>query len=263
MNATGYKMLEILKELRDECGCVAVKAEFEAEGSRTDEMIMLTEVLNRADMPLTVKIGGCEAVRDLDQCKLLGACGIMAPMIETPFALSKFKGAAKKVYGDRLDEVNWVINAETKTCHENYDEILEMGKGFVGMIGIGRVDYSGSLGLTRADINNQLMLERCIDMADRAHDAGMMVAFGGGISFDAIPFIKAMKGHADRFETRKVHFELTDDEEQLKKGILLAMKFETLYLEAKCDYYDTMAGEDRERLVMMRDRVEKAEALVG
>lgn len=263
MNATGYKMLEILKELRDECGCVAIKAEFEAEGSRTDEMIMLTEVLNRADMPLTVKIGGCEAVRDLDQCKLLGAKNIMAPMIETPFALSKFKGAAKKVYGEHLDEVSWVINAETKTCHENYDEILEAGKGFVNMIGIGRVDYSGSLGLTRAEINSDRILESCIDMADRAHDAGMTVAFGGGVSFDAIPFIKAMKGHADRFETRKVHFELTDDEKTLEKGILLAMKFETLYLESKCSYYDSMAGEDRERLVMMHERVEKAEAMVG
>ena len=263
MNATGYKMLEILKELRDECGCVAVKAEFEAEGSRTDEMIMLTEVLNRADMPLTVKIGGCEAVRDLDQCKLLGARGVMAPMIETPFALSKFKGAAEKVYGAQMNEVNWVINAETKTCHENYDEILEVGKGFINMVGIGRVDYSGSLGLTRADINSDLMLEKSIDMADRAHAAGIMVAFGGGISFDAIPFIQAMKGHADRFETRKVHFELTDDEKQLKRGILLAMKFETLYLDAKCAYYDSMAGEDRERLVMMRERVKKAEALVG
>ena len=259
MNTTGYKMLEILKELRDECGCVAIKAEFEAEGSRTDEMIMLTEVLNRADMPLTVKIGGCEAVRDLDQCKLLGARGIMAPMIETPFALGKFRGAAEKVYGDRMDEVNWIINAETKTCHENYDEILEASKGFVNMVGIGRVDYSGSLGLTRADINNDLMLEKCIDMADRAHEAGIMVAFGGGISFDAIPFIQAMKGHADRFETRKVHFELTDDEKILRRGILLAMKFETLYLESKCSYYDMMAGEDRERLHMMYDRVQKAE----
>lgn len=262
MNATGHKMLDILKELRDECGCVAVKAEFEAEGSRTDEMIMLKEILDRADVALTVKIGGCEAVRDLDQSKLLGARGIMAPMIETPFALSKFKGAAQKVYGDEIGDIHWIINAETKTCHANYDEILEEGKGFVDMIGIGRVDYSGSLGLSRADINSDLMLEKCIDMADRAHDAGMMVAMGGGISFDAIPFVQAMKGHADRFETRKVHFELTDDEKILRRGIFLAMKFETLYLESKCTYYDRMAGEDRERMKMMHDRVEKAELVL-
>lgn len=259
MNANGRKMVEILKGLRDDYGCVAVKAEFEAEGSRTDEMIMLCEVLNTVDVPLTIKIGGCEAVRDLDQCKLLGAKNIMAPMIETPFALSKFKGAAEKVYGDEMDEIDWIINAETVTCHKNYDEILEAGKGFLKMVGIGRVDYSASRGLTRADINDDVMLEACIDIADRSREAGLMVAFGGGVSFDAIPFIKAMASHADRFETRKVHFEITDDEKTLKGGIFRAMQFETLYLENKCAFYDSMANEDRVRLKMMHERIEKAE----
>lgn len=260
MNQVGRKMVDILKSLKEEYGCVAVKAEFEAEGSRTDEMIMLTEVLNTVNMPLTIKIGGCEAVRDLDQCKLLGASGIMAPMIETPFALSKFKGAARKVYGDAMGGINWVINAETKTCKKNYSDILAEGQGFLDMVGIGRVDFSASCGLTRADINNDFMLESCIDLAKQSRGAGLKVAFGGGISFDAIPFIKAMAPYADRFETRKVHFEVTDDERILKGGILSAMRFETLYLENKCTYYDSMANEDRSRLKMMRERIDRAEA---
>ena len=259
MNANGKKMVELLKELRDDYGCVAVKAEFEAEGSRTDEMIMLDEVLNTVNMPLTIKIGGCEAVRDLDQCKLLGAKNIMAPMIETPFALSKFKGAAEKVYGDQMDQIEWIINAATITCHKNYDEILAEGKGFLKMVGIGRVDYSASRGLTRADINNDVMLEACIDIAKRSREAGLMVAFGGGVSFDAIPFIQAMAPYADRFETRKVHFAITDDAEKLKGGIFRAMKFEALYLENKCEFYDNMANEDRARMKMMYDRIAKAE----
>ena len=259
MNATGKKMVELLKELRDDYGCVAVKAEFEAEGSRTDEMVMLCEVLNTVEMPLTIKIGGCEAVRDLDQCKLLGAKGIMAPMIETPFALSKFKGAAKKIYGDRMGEINWIINAETKTCHANYADILKEGEGFLDMVGIGRVDYSASCGLTRADINNDFMLEKVTQIAKQSKEAGLMVAFGGGISFDAIPFIQAMAPYADRFETRKVHFEVTDDAKQLRGGIFRAMQFETLYLENKCAYYDSMANEDRARLKMMHERIAQAE----
>lgn len=261
MDKTKKEMLDILKELRDQWGCVAVKAEFEAEGSRYDELVMLCEVLNRAEMPLSVKIGGCEAVRDLDQCKLLGAATIMAPMIETPFALSKFKGAAAKVYGDDMSAVNWVINAETITCHDNYDAILTEGKDFLDMVGIGRVDYSASRGLTRADINSDEMLEWCIDIARRSKDAGLMVAFGGGISFDAIPFIKAMAPVSDRFETRKVHFEVSDDERLLRGGILAAMKFEKLYLLGKTEYYSTMAGEDAARLKMMDERIRQAEEL--
>lgn len=260
MDATGQRMLEILRELRDECGCIAVKAEFEAEGSRTDEMIMLCEVVHRADMQLTVKIGGCEAVRDLDQCKLLGAHGIMGPMIESPFAMEKFKGAAEKVYGDEIGSIDWIINTETKTCHANLDEILDAGKGFLNTIAIGRVDLSSSMGLPRTEINDDVMLSAAIDMALRARTHGVTVGFGGGISFDAIPFIIKMAPYADRFETRKVVFSMTDDEKALKRGILLAMEFETLYLKNKCSFYDRMANEDRNRLKMLSERLEKAES---
>ena len=37
-----------------------------------------------------VKIGGCEAKTDLYNCVKLGVNGVIAPMIETPFALLKF-----------------------------------------------------------------------------------------------------------------------------------------------------------------------------
>lgn len=260
MYATGKRMLEILKELRDDCGCIAVKAEFEAEGSRTDEMIMLCEVIHRADMRLTIKIGGCEAVRDLDQCRLLGAAGIMGPMIESPFAMEKFKGAAEKVYGDSVGDIDWIINTETKTCHQNLDEIFDAGEGFLNTIAIGRVDLSSSMGLSRAQINDEVMLEAAMDMAKRARSHGITPGFGGGVSFDAIPFIKKMAPYADRFETRKIVFKMTDDEVVIRRGILLAMEFETLYLQNKCSFYDRMANEDRTRFDMLSERLEKAKA---
>ena len=62
----------------------------------------------------------------------------------------------------------------------------------------------------------------------------------------------------DRFETRKVVFNASDNEEVLKAGILKAMEFETLYLKNKCEYYDRMANEDQARLKMMAERLEIA-----
>ena len=153
MNKTERKMLDILKCLKNEHNIIAIKAEFEAEGSRTDELVMLNEIIFRADMKLYIKIGGCEAVRDLDQCRMLGASGIMAPMIESPFAMKKFVGAAQKVYGEDVDDIEWIINAETITCHQNLDAILDVAKGFLSTVSIGRVDLSASMGLTRAVIN--------------------------------------------------------------------------------------------------------------
>lgn len=262
MNSIEKRMLEVLRDLKQNYGVLAIKAEFEAEGSRKDELVKLNEIVFRADMDLIIKIGGCEAVRDLDQCKLLGATGIMAPMIETPFAMKKFVCAAQKVYGEEFENIEWIVNTETKTCRENLDEILEEGKGFLNTIAIGRVDLSASMGLTRADINSEIMLKAAKDFAMRAKNKGLKVGFGGGISFEAIPFIQQMSGLADKFETRKVVFSYTEDKEQLQQGILRAMEFEQLYLQNKCDLYDRMASEDKTRLKMLRDRIAVAEETI-
>ena len=71
---------------------------------------MLNEVVLRADMTLIVKIGGCEAVRDLDECRMLGAGGIIAPMVETPYAMKKFSEAANRVYQEQAGDIEWIIN---------------------------------------------------------------------------------------------------------------------------------------------------------
>ncbi len=262
MNLSERNMLDLLKKLRDENGVIAVKAEFEAEGSRTDELVKLNEIVFRADMKLYIKIGGCEAVRDLDQCTLLGASGIMAPMIETPFAMQKFIGAAKKVYGDRLNDVEWIINAETKTCKENMEEIFNEGEGFLNTISIGRVDFSASMGLPRKEINSEVMLQNAVEIAKSARKHGYIVNFGGGISFDAIPFIQAMRPYADRFETRKVVFSISDDKKLLEDSIINAMRFEASYLKNKCEFYGRMANEDAARLKMMEERIVCAEQML-
>lgn len=254
MNSLQKEMLNTLKELRDHHGVLAIKAEFEAEGSRTDELVMLNELVFRADMKLYIKIGGCEAVRDLDQCRLLGASGIMAPMIETPFAMHKFICAAKNVYGSEMDSIEWIINAETKTCRQNFDEILKMGKNFLNTVSIGRVDLSGSMGLTRASINSEEVFEASKDLAFRTKKSDLTVNFGGGISFEAIPFILKFAPYADRFETRKVVFSIKNTEKELKAAILTAMKFEIMYLQNKCDFYDRMANEDKARVAMLQER---------
>lgn len=258
MNSTKRKMMEILKCLKEEHNIVAVKAEFEAEGSRTDELIMLNEIIYRADLNLYIKIGGCEAVRDLDQCRLLGATGIMAPMIESPFAMKKFKNAAQKVYGNNIGDIEWIINAETVTCHKNLDDILNEGENFLSTVSVGRVDLSSSMGLDRSQINGDEVFEATKDIATRAKNKGYKVNFGGGISFDATQFIRKIYPLNDRFETRKVVFNTTDDEKKLKQGILKAMEFETLYLKNKCEFYDRMANEDKARLDMMKKRLKDA-----
>lgn len=255
MNSTEKKMLEILKELRDEHNVLAVKAEFEAEGSRTDELVKLNEIVFRADMKMFIKIGGCEAVRDLDQCRLLGASGIMAPMIETPFAMKKFVSAAKKVYGDEINDIEWIINAETVTCFENFDEILSVSKDFLNTVVIGRKDLSASIDYQNSNVNSKEVLEMTTKFAEKSKNSNLVVGMGGGISVDSISFIQKMEGLIDKFETRKIVFGYENNAKKIKKGILKAIEFESLYLQNKSDFYDRMANEDKARLKAISKRI--------
>ena len=50
-------MVDILRQGRDEFGVVATKAEFEAEGTRTDELLRLLEIANHAGVGLALKSG--------------------------------------------------------------------------------------------------------------------------------------------------------------------------------------------------------------
>ena len=114
------------------------------------------------------------------------------------------------------------------------------------------------MGLTRSEINGDTVFEATKEIAEKCRERGYRVNFGGGISFDAVPFIQKIFPLNQRFETRKIVFQASNDEKCLKSGILKAMEFETLYLQNKCEYYNRMAKEDQERLKMMAERLEVA-----
>lgn len=243
-----------LFDLKEKFGVVSIKAEFEAEGSRKDELIMLRELVENAGLGLIIKIGGCEAMHDLDQCKLLGATGIMAPMIETPFAMEKYKNALLKVYHEN-DKVERIINAETITCLHNFDKILEHGKGFLTGVTVGRSDLSASMGISRSKIEGEEVFSATKVFCEKAKDAGLTTNFGGNIGLESISFVMRMSPYINYFETRKVVISKTDDPDKIKEAISAALSFELLYLRFKSEYYMRMANEDAARISRLENQI--------
>jgi hypothetical protein len=262
MSPTEARMLDLLKKGRDHHGFVAVKAEFEAEGTRPDELLRLLELARRADLKVALKIGGCEAVSDLHASKLYGTDYIIAPMVETPYALSKFADARDKVYGAGPSDTDFLFNLETEATLQALDAMLPIAAERLDGVVFGRVDFTLSRGLPRGAINDRAITDAVLVAAEacRRHDLDLVV--GGSVAVEAAPALREIRQvRLDRFETRKVVFDGAAVEGNgFDGGIALATAFELAWLENKRDLYRAMAEEDASRIAMMRERTARANA---
>lgn len=259
MNKTERKMRDILVRGRDEFGVVSVKAEFEAEGTRIDELLRLVDISRSAGLPLTVKIGGCEAIRDLFESKQIGVRYVVAPMVETPYALSKFVSAKNLTHTEEEQEdTDFLFNLETITGFENLTgmvEVASQNKGVDGMV-FGRVDFVGSLGLTRESINTHDITKYVLEAASQAKSSGLDFVMGGAVSSDTLEVIREVaQVHLSRFETRKIVFSGESTTiNNIEQGLVNAVHFEMLWLQNKRDYYSRITAEDAKRIDMLESR---------
>jgi len=271
MNTLERKMVAVLQDLRENHHVVGIKAEFEAEGTRLEEAMRLKEVISRAGLGLTLKVGGCEALRDIYEARTLGVERIVAPMVESPFALQKFLRAVDLAFPeDEREDVQFAVNIETEAAGRVFKDMLKVPEAArLGCIVVGRVDLTGSMGLQRGDVNSERIFEITSDLLIQARTAGLEVAVGGGVSAESLPFLRKLPmGGVHRYETRKVIFGCPGAlAEDAGKGILKAVGFELLWLKNKRDYYGLIFEEDHNRIDMLelryREMIEKAGGIIG
>jgi len=261
MNSIELKIIDVLKCLKEEHGVFEIKAEFEAEGSRIEEMMRLKDVTSSVDLPIILKIGGVEAVTDIYNALTLGVKGVIAPMAETPFAVSKFiKTINEFVPPDNAENIDFAINIETVTAHKNIDDILSLqGMENLHGITIGRVDLVGSMGADRSEVNSNEVYEICEDVFTKAREKNLSCGLGGAISTDSLEFIKRLvdKKLIDKYETRKVVYQASAISSNPISGLKKGLEFELLWLKSKQRYYSRIKQEDQQRIDMLERRFSK------
>ena len=261
MNILEKQMFEILVNLRDNFAVKGIKAEFEAEGTRIDELLRLIDLVKKANLKLGIKIGGCEALKDLMEVKQIGTDYVIAPMIETDYALKKFIDSKNKIFDEyERSNCDFLINIETIHGFKNLEKIIEVNNSYKnnGIKGIvfGRVDFSLSNRLLREDVNSSEVTKFVIEVAKSCNNNNLELVVGGGISLESINVLQEIKKtHLTRFETRKVIFSKESLEiKNLDRGMIQAVHFELLWLENKKSYYGNIYKEDDKRIEMLSKR---------
>jgi hypothetical protein len=252
-------MRDLLIKGKENFGVVSVKAEFEAEGTRVDELLRLVDISRSAGLELTVKIGGCEAVRDLLEAKQIGVRYVVAPMVETPYALRKYISAKNTIFaGDDIGETEFLFNLETRTGFEHLGALATVASEVDGVQGMvfGRVDFAGSMNLSRDATNSENITGYVLRAAEAAKSADLDFVMGGAISSDSLHVIREVaEVHLSRFETRKVVFSGDATTiENIEQGLVNAVHFELLWLTNKRDYYERITLEDAKRIQMLESR---------
>lgn len=255
------RMIDALKLLRDSCGAEGVKAEFEAEGTRTEEMMTLKEIALKAGVGFALKVGGCEAIRDMHDARFVGVDCVVGPMVESPFALKKYVDAIELVFSeDERKEIDFLINVETIDTIESIDELYSCEAfGRLDGIVLGRGDLVESMGLPRSEVDCGSCLELTRKALRKAKDRGKTTVMGGSITAASIDFIRAIPEEAlDMFETRKVYFRTAEAlRRDPVKAIEQALAFELMWLENKRERYGAIALEDDSRIKDLNKRIAK------
>lgn len=239
----------MLKELIDlkKSGAVGIKLEFESEFYSEKNALELAELVHRVNLDLCIKLGGASSIQDLRICKRLCANSIVAPMIESAYAVEKFLTCIKQVYGKGYPEL--LINIETKNAFKNLDEILNKCDKKISGFVLGRSDLKNSLGIENP--NDDEILKYCQNLSEICKKNNKKLIIGGKIDTKSIEFLNKIS-NLNCIETRKVIFKKEAlNEDNVKKALI----FELKCLEAKKTHYK----EDLERIDFIAKSLSKNE----
>lgn len=233
-------------------GLVGIKQSFEDEGALLEDIKTIRKLTKLNNLKLSVKIGGCEAKSDIHECRYMEVDGIVAPMVETEFALQKFIESVSHISG-----IKFYVNIESKTAYENIDKILDSpsAKMLSGIV-VGRSDFVKSYGYDKSYVNSDFIFEKTYEIMKKAKSYGLETLMGGNLSPKSVSFISKLKDEnlLDYVETRNVIIKVGDIS-KLEESITSAIEFETIWLDYKSKKYKELSDSYYSRSQTLKERL--------
>jgi hypothetical protein len=231
---------------------ISIKTSFEDEGADFVEVLFLKTFCDRNNIPLILKISGGEAIRDIKDANKMQIKKLVAPMLESKFALEKYIQSCDKYYTVSDNEL--AINVESKVCYDNLKNI-SLSPLFTRLtsITVGRGDLVQSMELDRYDgsVDSELVLNISRDVFKIARKNNLGCTLGGSMTVSSKDFVLTLinEGLLDKFETRNVIFDkMALQYYDFSTLIQTALDFELNYLKSKRDYYNTLYNQDINRI---------------
>lgn len=259
----GNKLLNNIILLKNACEGISLKAEFEGEGSMFADVSSLCQISKSANVPINIKLAGAEALRDLYELSYLGVDGVIAPMIESPFAVVKFREAVRKVLPiHKFQKV--AVLVESKVGIENLPDIVSEFHDIVNTLIVGRGDLLSSLihsfGYVH-DINSADFLQYIYNSLAPLDVGAFKIGMGGKLSVNTLLILKDMPrlvNILDFVETRKVVFPI--DAVLGDHNLLIsAIQIEKNYITRKMNYYNSILRDESERALLLESRLNASE----
>jgi len=236
-------------------GCTGVKISFEDEGALHSEVISMRELTTSVNLELSLKIGGCEAKRDIIDCIDLNCDSIVGPMIESNFALEKFLKSLSSYNFSKKKGFN------LETIH-GYQNLEEMKSNFfkLDFITFGRVDFIGSLCKDRNFVDDEDVFNMVKNVFIQAKKEDIKCYLGGAITINSKSFIERLvkENLLDKFETRYIIFSTENiDFDKYEEMLYYANLFEVEWMKFISNKYQMYANKDIQRISMIEDRLSK------
>lgn len=232
-----------------------VKISLEDEGLTPDQCVKIACLSHLNNIPLTMKIGGAEAISDIRIAHNIECEGCVAPMIESSYALHKF---ISSVYNNSFEFKKLYINVESKQAYLNIENILNSpdAKHLSGIV-LGRSDFVQSFGYTKDKVDSDEVYSMAEKIFTLAKNKGLITLMGGNLNVNSLDFIKSLydKKLLDYVETRNIKVKLTKDFlENYSDNLTQMIRFEIDWLNLKTTQLQSLFKKDIKRISNLKLR---------